>query len=154
MYKSYRKSLKVQDSFLNLKRILLREFNSFSYDYLSRILLRFLFLESAWFSMEFLKRTLLWEFSWDSSIENSLRIIKRNFLWEFARDSQVRIFWVSQRIGSLRILVTISRDSQLRTKPGYKRKNRRDDQKIEKQHKWMVTWRNVNRIRESPKYII
>ena len=118
MYKSYRNNLKVQDSFLNLKRILLREFNSFSYDYLSQILLRFLFLESAWFSMEFLKRTLLWEFSWDSSIENSLRIIKRNFLWEFARDSQVRIFWVSQGIGSLRILVTISRDSQLRTKPG------------------------------------
>ena len=119
MFKSYRNNLKVQDSFLNSKRVLLREFTSFSYNYLSRILLRFLFWETARFSVEFLKRNLLWEFSWDPNIEKSLRIIKRNFLWEFAWDSQVGIFWDSQGICSLRILVTISRDSQLRTKPGF-----------------------------------
>ena len=109
MYKSYRNNLKVQDSFLNLKRILLREFNSFSYDYLSRILLRFLFWESERFSRElYCEDSLeirvlrnLWELSRETFFENSLEILKyesSDFLkglvhWEFSWRSHAILNW-------------------------------------------------------------
>ena len=93
-----------------MKRKLLRKFIPFSLDYFLRSILRFIF----WEYTKFLKRILLIDISWDSCIEKSLRNVKRIILWELDWAFHVQITWVSQEIGSLRILLLILGDSPLR----------------------------------------
>ena len=113
MLKSYRNSLKVQDSFLNLKRILLREFtfshmiiyHEFSWDSCFENQKDFLWSFSRELycenSLEIRVLRNLWELSWETFFENSLEILKCEsfeFLkglvhWEFSWRSHAILNW-------------------------------------------------------------